>query len=57
MPRLDAIPVAYEIVIDNSLESLIVLDAGNRIVDLNPKAQNLICHPMSEAIGKPSALD
>jgi len=53
MSRLDVIPVAYEIVIDNLLESLIILDAGNRIVDLNPRALNLIGRPMSETIGRP----
>lgn len=38
----DVVPLAREAIIENMQDSVIVLDANNRIVDLNPSAQRLV---------------
>jgi PAS domain S-box-containing protein len=48
----DVVPVAREVIIEGMSDGVIVLDAQNRIVDMNPAAQRLIGHAASEAIGK-----
>jgi len=52
---LDIVPVARDAVIEGMSDGVIVLDAQNRIVDLNPAAQRIIGCPASEAIGQPAA--
>ena len=52
---LDIVPVARDAVIESMGDGVIVLDAQNRIVDLNPAAQRIIGRPASEAIGQPAA--
>ena len=49
----DIIPVTREVVIENMGDSVIVLDAEDRIVDLNPAAQQLLGHARLQAIGEP----
>ena len=51
---LDVVPVARDTIIENMRDSVIVLDAQKRIVDLNPAAQKLLGHPVSQIIGHPS---
>jgi PAS domain S-box-containing protein len=51
---LDVVPVARDTIIENMRDSVIVLDARRRIVDLNPAAQKLLGRPVSQIIGYPS---
>jgi two-component system, sensor histidine kinase and response regulator len=39
---LDLVPIARELVIEGMKDGMIVLDASNRIVDINPAAQNFL---------------
>ena len=50
---LDFVPVAREQVIRGLGDSVIVLDAHNRIVDLNPAAEDLIGRASAEVLGQP----
>ena len=50
---LDILPVARNAVVENMSEAVIVLDAENNIMDINPSAERLISHSASEAIGQP----
>jgi PAS domain S-box-containing protein len=50
---LDFVPVARESVIRGLGDSVIVLDAQNRIVDLNPTAERLIGRSTVEVLGQP----
>ncbi|MDQ4076865.1 MAG: ATP-binding protein [Chloroflexota bacterium] len=53
---LDIIPAARDAVIEGMSDGVIVLDAQNRIVDLNPPAQRIIGRSASETIGRPASL-
>jgi diguanylate cyclase (GGDEF)-like protein/PAS domain S-box-containing protein len=48
----DLVPVARERMIENMNVGVIVLDAQNRIVDINPAAQRFIGEAANHAIGK-----
>ncbi len=48
----DIMPVAREAIIGDMSDAIIVVDSENRIVDMNPSAQNLIGHPASELVGQ-----
>lgn len=50
---LDLVPVARDVLIEQMSEGVIVLDAQDRIVDINPVAQHLIGQPDGTLIGKP----
>ena len=50
---LDIVPVARGALIESMNDALLVLDAQDRLVDLNPAAENLIGAQASEAIGQP----
>jgi len=52
---LDIVPVAHDAVISGMPDGVIVLDAENRIVDLNPAAQRIIGR-QEEVIGQPVVL-
>ena len=52
---LDIVPVARDVVIESMSDGVIVLDAQDRIVDLNPAAQYIIGRTASEVIGQPAA--
>ncbi|HEY0754108.1 MAG TPA: PAS domain S-box protein [Ktedonobacteraceae bacterium] len=45
--------IPRETLVESMKESLIVLDARNRIVDLNPAARHLINHAATKVIGQP----
>ena len=51
---LDIVPVARDAVIESMDDGVIVLDAQNRIVDLNPGAGRIIGCSIAEAIGQPA---
>jgi PAS domain S-box-containing protein len=50
---LDLAPVARDAVIDSMTDGMIVLDTLERVVDLNPAAQQIIGRTASTIIGKP----
>jgi PAS domain S-box-containing protein len=50
---LDVIPVAYETVIEELHDGIIVLDTEERLVEVNPAAQKIIGKQTSEIIGSP----
>ncbi len=52
---LDITPVARDIIMENMGDGVIVLDPNNRVVDLNPAAQEIIGYSLTEVIGKPLA--
>jgi PAS domain S-box-containing protein len=49
---LDIVPVARQAVLDVMSDGVIVLDAQNRIVDLNPAAQQMIGSSSSKVVGR-----
>jgi PAS domain S-box-containing protein len=49
----DIVPVARGTIIESMSDSVIVLDPQDRIVDVNPTAQQLIGAPASELLGRP----
>ncbi len=51
----DLVPVARTTVVEGMDDGVMVLDAGNRIVDLNPAAQRIVGRPASQALGRPAA--
>ncbi len=51
---LDVMPVAREAVLQGMNEAVIVLDASNRVVYLNPTAQQLIGVTRDESVGRPA---
>lgn len=51
---LEIVPVAHEAIIQSMGDGVIVLNAQNRIVDLNPTAQNVIGYTATEIIGQPA---
>jgi len=52
---LDIVPIARGSLIEHMLDGVVVLDARDRIADLNPAAQNLIGTLSSKSIGQPVA--
>lgn len=50
---LDVVPVARSAVIENMKDGVVVLDAYQRVVDLNPTAQRILGVSVSTAIGQP----
>ncbi len=52
---LDIAPVARNAVIEILADGVIVLDAHNRIVDLNPAAEAIIGYPAAKLIGRSAA--
>jgi PAS domain S-box-containing protein len=52
---LDLVPIARSAVIERMDEGVMVLDARNRVVDLNPAAARVVGHPVPEIIGRPAA--
>ncbi len=49
---LDIIPVARETIIEYISDGIIVLDTQNRFIDINPAAQRIIGHSLSDVIGQ-----
>ena len=52
---LDVVPVARSAVIEGMREGMVVLDARDRVVDLNPAAELILGLPGSEAVGSDAA--
>jgi PAS domain S-box-containing protein len=51
---LDIVPVARDAVIESMGDAVMVLNAQNHLVDLNPAAQEIIGQPAREVIGQPA---
>jgi len=51
----DIVPVARSALVDSMSGGVLVLDVKNRVVYINPTAQNIIGRPVSEVIGQPIA--
>jgi PAS domain S-box-containing protein len=52
---VDLTPVARDRVVEEMAEGMIVLDAQNRIADINPAAERLLSLTTAQAIGQPVA--
>ena len=52
---LDLVPVAHEALIESMADGVLVLDAGNRVVDMNPATAGIVGRPVADVIGKPVA--
>ena len=50
----DVVPIARRTVVDSMSDAVIVLDAQNRLVDLNPAGQRVVGYQVSDAIGMTS---
>ncbi len=50
---LNLVPVARNVVVDSMTDGVIVLDAQERVVDLNPTAKHIISRTTPDPIGKP----
>jgi PAS domain S-box-containing protein len=53
LPGSEIIPVAHEMILDSMNEAVIILNAQTQIVELNPSAEQLVGHNLSDALGKP----
>ncbi len=51
----DLAPIPRDILIDSMEEGILVLDAQNRIVDVNPVAQNIIGSTSDQMLGHPAS--
>lgn len=51
----DIVPAARHAVIESMSDAMLVLDAQNRLVDLNPAAQRLISQQAADVIGQPAS--
>jgi PAS domain S-box-containing protein len=51
---LDAVPVARDTIIESMSDGVIVLDARDRVVDLNPVAEGILTCVASQVIGQPA---
>ncbi|WP_322798632.1 histidine kinase N-terminal 7TM domain-containing protein [Thermoflexus sp.] len=51
---LDVTPIAHEMIVESMSDGLIVLDAVNRIVDLNPAAARMLNLDRSQVLGRPA---
>jgi len=49
---LNIIPVSRDTIIENIRDGIIVLDTQNRFIDINPAAQRIIGHSISDVIGR-----
>lgn len=52
---LDIIPIARDTTIENMRDGIIVVDLKDRIVDLNPAAEQIIQSSLNDVVGKPSS--
>jgi hypothetical protein len=50
---LDIIPIARDVLIEGMSDGAVVLDANNRVVDINPAAEQVLGSPSGSKIGEP----
>ena len=53
---LDLVPVAHSAIVAGLRDGILVLDARNRVVDLNPTAERMLDRQASTALGEPLEL-
>ncbi len=53
---LNIMPIAHEAMFMNMVDGVIVLDAQNRVIELNPAAQRIVDRKRSDTIGQPYSL-
>ncbi|NQT74041.1 MAG: PAS domain-containing protein [Chloroflexi bacterium] len=51
---LDVVPVARDSVIRDMPDAMIVINTSNRVVDLNPAAEEILGQPATEIVGQPA---
>ena len=51
---LDIIPIARDTIIENMRDGIIVVDLKDRIVDINPAAEQIINNSLKDVIGQPT---
>jgi diguanylate cyclase (GGDEF)-like protein len=49
----DLAPIAPHILIENMNDGILVLDFKDRVVDINPMAENILAAPMTNLLGQP----
>jgi diguanylate cyclase (GGDEF)-like protein/PAS domain S-box-containing protein len=49
----DLTPIARDVLIENMDEGILVIDEQNRVVDINPGAQKILCTTAKESLGQP----
>jgi diguanylate cyclase (GGDEF)-like protein/PAS domain S-box-containing protein len=49
----DLTPLARDVLIENMADGILVLDAQNRVVDINPVAQNILSASAKDNLGQP----
>jgi PAS domain S-box-containing protein len=49
------VPIARDMVLENMIEAVLVLDADNHVVDLNPAAEVILGRRAGEVVGRPGA--
>ncbi|MBN1614370.1 MAG: PAS domain-containing protein, partial [Deltaproteobacteria bacterium] len=52
---LDIVPVARDVVIQSMTDIVVILDSGDRVVEINPAAQEAIGRTIESSIGQPAA--
>ena len=50
----DILPIAREYIVENMIDPVIVLDANNRVADINPAAVKGLGKQVGDALGKPT---
>lgn len=50
---LDLVPVAHSAIVEGSRDGIIVLDAQNRVIDMNPVAERITGHRATAALNRP----
>jgi PAS domain S-box-containing protein len=51
----DVVPIARERIVESMIDPIVVLDANNRVVDINPSAMGTLGKQISEVIGHSSS--
>lgn len=49
---LDVVPVAHDTVVESMLDGMLVLDARDRVVDLNPAMRDMLDISYAQAVGR-----
>jgi PAS domain S-box-containing protein len=49
----EIVPLARDTIMENTPDTVIVLDRGNRVIDANPKAEKMIGASASDVVGRP----
>jgi len=50
--RADIVPIAHDLIFDSMMDAVIILDAQNRIIEMNPTARQIVGHSLRDALGR-----